>query len=152
MKKSKNTILFVILFGIILGMGAFTFHYGEGDSYLLNKPEACANCHIMQSHLDSWHKSTHHRVATCNDCHAPHDSLLNKLYCKGRNGLLHSLAFTTGNFPEPLRITDYNRKITEDACRSCHADITYAIDVQPATHSEVRLSCIRCHSSVGHPR
>ncbi|WP_096896482.1 cytochrome c nitrite reductase small subunit [Candidatus Scalindua japonica] len=152
MIKFNNTIYFVILFGIILGMGGFTFHYGEGASYLSNDPAACANCHIMKSHLNAWHKSTHHAVATCNDCHAPHDSLLSKLYCKGRNGFFHSLAFTIGNFPEPLRITDYNRFITEDACRSCHADITYAIDTHPTINSEVRLSCIRCHSSVGHPR
>src|SRR5688572_30492436 len=59
--------------GLALGLGAFTFVYARGASYLTNDPEACGNCHIMREHLGAWVKSSHHAVATCNDCHTPHD-------------------------------------------------------------------------------
>jgi hypothetical protein len=41
-------------------------------------------------------------------------------------------------------------KITENACLSCHAEIVQAMGA-PARHGgSADLSCIRCHSSVGH--
>jgi cytochrome c nitrite reductase small subunit len=67
---------------------------------------------------------------------------------KAVNGFNHSLAFTTGRFPEPIRITPRNREITEGACRYCHAFITQAIDAKPRAGGE--LSCLGCHRDVGH--
>ena len=55
--------------GVVIGLGAFTFHYAEGGSYLSTDPQACANCHIMDSQFDSWQKASHHGMATCVDCH-----------------------------------------------------------------------------------
>ncbi len=141
------------LVGAVGGVGTYTFYYAQGASYFSGEAQACANCHIMQSHFDAWVNSSHRHVAACNDCHAPHDSAIGKLTCKGINGFNHSLAFTTGNFPEPLRITEYNRRITEQACRHCHAEIVHSIDsptLHQADHQD--LSCIRCHADVGHPR
>ena len=138
-------IIAAIALGIAGGIGAYTFVYAQGGSYLTNDPAACANCHIMQEQYSAWQKSSHHAVAVCNDCHAPHDSLVAKYYCKGRNGFFHSLAFTTGEFHEPIMITDYNRGVTEDACRYCHDQFTHSIDLGTEP-----LSCMRCHSEVGH--
>jgi cytochrome c nitrite reductase small subunit len=132
------------------GVGAFTFYYAEGSSYLSTDPKACVNCHIMQPQYDAWQKSSHREVAACNDCHAPHDSLPAKLYCKGRNGFFHSLAFTTGQHPDPIRINEYNRVITEEACRHCHADIVEVIDRHGDSEDASSLACIRCHADVGH--
>src|SRR5690606_30168056 len=42
--------------GMLGGLGAFTFGYGDGTAYLRNDPEACANCHVMQDHFDAWVK------------------------------------------------------------------------------------------------
>ena len=150
-------IAIALLIGSAVGIGTYTFGYANGASYLGNNPESCANCHSMQGHFDAWVKSSHGKFATCNDCHAPHGNLLGKYYCKARNGFFHSLAFTTGDYQDNLRITDYNRKVTEQACRYCHADTVHQIDIQAvgevfASESE-RLesnSCIRCHDSVGH--
>ena len=61
------------MLGILTGIGAFTFGYGKGWSYLSNTPTTCANCHVMQGHYDSWQNSTHRHVAVCNDCHLPHN-------------------------------------------------------------------------------
>ncbi len=158
-----------VFVGMTLGLGLFTFGYAKGASYLTNDPEACANCHIMNEHFAAWLKGSHHSVATCNDCHTPHD-LVGKYAVKARNGFWHSFYFTVGGFPDPLRITEGNREVTEGACRYCHVEITAAIDhgvgtvsdapriegappVAPAVHAALAdepISCIRCHRYVGH--
>jgi cytochrome c nitrite reductase small subunit len=135
--------------GVLAGVGSYTFVYAKGGSYLTNDPAACANCHVMQSHYDAWVKSSHRNVATCNDCHTPHDPV-GKYATKALNGFNHSLAFTTGRFHEPLQITPRNRAITEAACRYCHADVVQMID-RSGAGADV-LSCIRCHENVGHDR
>ncbi|MCZ6837185.1 MAG: cytochrome c nitrite reductase small subunit [Planctomycetota bacterium] len=145
----RFALVIAIFIGALFGTGAFTFIYADGHSYLTNDPTACANCHIMQNHLEAWNKSTHRAVATCNDCHAPHDSLVSKLWVKGRNGFNHSLAFTTGRFDEPIRITPANRSVTEATCRYCHAALVHPID--SVSDSGEMMSCIRCHGNVGHP-
>src|SRR5262245_63685565 len=100
------------VFGLAGGLGGYTFIYARGASYLTNDPSACRNCHVMQEEFDGWVTSSHRGVATCNDCHAPH-ALLPKLETKMRNGFRHSFAFTSGRFPEPIRITRHNEEITE---------------------------------------
>ena len=75
----------------------------------------------MQEQYDGWEKSSHRAVAVCNDCHTPHD-LVGKYITKARNGFWHSFYFTTGGFPEPIRITPRNAAITEHACREVPAD------------------------------
>ena len=141
-------LLLPLLGGSFVGSGTYTFMYANGGSYLSNDPAACANCHVMSDHLSAWEKSPHHAVATCNDCHAPHDSIVAKYFVKGVNGWNHSLAFTTGNFKDELQITDFNRKVTESACRYCHGDLAHSIEMtQPQSES---VSCLRCHSDVGH--
>ena len=37
------------LIGLALGVGAYTFVYAKGYSYLSNDPQACANCHVMEN-------------------------------------------------------------------------------------------------------
>ena len=121
------TIAAAVAIGLALGLGGFTFVYARGASYLTNDPEACGNCHIMREHLGAWVKSSHHAVATCNDCHTPHN-FIGKYVTKASNGFWHSFYFTTGRFPDPLRITEGNREVTEGTCRYCHGDIVDAID------------------------
>lgn len=133
--------------GSMFGLGMFTFNYGGGAAYFSNDPKACANCHVMQSHFDSWEKSSHHAVAGCNDCHLPHD-FLGKWVTKADNGMFHSLAFTTGDFPEPIRIKDRNRRVTQGACLYCHQDFVHSM--LPEHPAGDMLSCIHCHYSVGH--
>lgn len=137
------------VFGAFVGLGMFTFGYGGGAAYLGNDPATCANCHVMQWHYDSWVKSSHHAVATCNDCHLPHDPL-GKWITKADNGFFHSLAFTTDDFHEPIRIKPRNRRVTQSACQYCHADL---VDhMRPPTAGGDMLMCIHCHRDVGHAR
>ena len=134
--------------GLAAGAGVFTFVYAKGASYLSNDASACANCHVMREQYDGWVRSTHHAVASCNDCHTPHD-LVGKYATKARNGFWHSFYFTTGNFPDPIHIKPRNREIVEHNCRTCHADL---VATMSAGHPEAHdLSCVRCHGTVGHP-
>ncbi len=138
-----------VLLGAAMGVGSYTFFYARGASYMTNDPRACANCHVMDSYYSGWAKGSHHAVAVCNDCHAPHD-LVGKYTTKGVNGFNHSWAFTTGWFKEPIEMTARNREITEGACRHCHQEIVQAIDTPH--HGGELMSCTRCHPSVGHMR
>ncbi|NNL86596.1 MAG: cytochrome c nitrite reductase small subunit [Myxococcales bacterium] len=139
-----------VLFGSALGLGVFLFGYAQGTSYLSDNSAACANCHVMQRHLDAWTKSSHGKFTQCNDCHAPH-GVVGKYVCKIRNGFFHSLAFTTGEFPHRIIMHDYNRRVVESSCRNCHRDFVHGIDsLSPANGTVQGISCLRCHARVGH--
>ena len=140
--------LIAVALGVLIGFSGFTFVYAEGGSYLSDDPAACINCHVMQPQYDRWSRSSHASAATCNDCHAPHDSYIAKYQSKAINGLNHSLAFTTGQFPDEIQITESNKLILEASCRHCHAD--YADTVDSVHTGGEAMSCIRCHRSVGH--
>ena len=136
-----------ILLGSLVGVGGYTFVYAKGYSYLTNDPGACANCHVMNDHFAAWTRSSHQSVAVCNDCHTP-PGLVPKYVTKATNGFWHSFYFTTGGYPDPIRITGRNRAVTERACRHCHEELTQSID---AAHGAGReISCLRCHETVGH--
>jgi cytochrome c nitrite reductase small subunit len=141
-------VLFGALLGLPAGVGAYTFVYARGASYLSDDPAACSNCHVMRDHYSAWIKSSHRYAATCNDCHTPR-GLFAKYLAKAEHGFAHSVAFTTGWFHEPIRIKPHDLEVTEEACRRCHGEITEAIE-HPGPKAE-RLSCVRCHGAVGHP-
>src|SRR6516165_6995974 len=77
----------------------FFVRYAEGFSYLSNDPKACVDCHIMREQYDGWQKASHHAVATCNDCHVPHETVP-KYWVKAEDGFWHSKGFTHQDFPE----------------------------------------------------
>jgi cytochrome c nitrite reductase small subunit len=146
--QGKLGLTLVICLGALLGAGAFTFDYGEGTSYFSTDPAACANCHIMQPQYDSWQKSSHHTVATCVDCHLPHD-FIPKYIAKADNGFWHSYGFTFQNFHEPIRIKPRNEKILQDNCMACHKDFVHNLTAGSTTDVDA-VSCIKCHADVGH--
>ena len=148
--RTLQGILIGVSLGLAVGIGGYTFLYAKGGSYMTNNPAACANCHIMQEHFDGWLKSSHRAVAVCNDCHTP-SGFIPKYATKASNGFWHSFGFTTGRFPDPLQITPRNHAITEASCRKCHQEIVEAIEGVHRT-DEGQLSCVRCHSTVGHLR
>jgi cytochrome c nitrite reductase small subunit len=138
--------------GLAFGVGVYTFVYAKGGSYLVNNPAACANCHAMADHYAGWMKSGHRHVATCNDCHTPHN-LVAKYAVKAENGFWHSFYFTTGSYPDVIQAREVSRRITENSCRRCHHDINDDI-AGPHAVSPTRgeVSCIFCHREVGHPK
>jgi cytochrome c nitrite reductase small subunit len=139
-----------LVLGAAAGVGAYTFIYAQGASYLTNNPDACVNCHVMRDQYDGWVKSSHRAVAVCNDCHTPPGHVA-KYVTKAQNGFWHSFAFTTGRFPDEIYITPRNHAVTERACRKCHEQIVLEIDRPHAgKRAGDELSCTKCHRSVGH--
>jgi cytochrome c nitrite reductase small subunit len=101
----------------------------------------------MQPQLEGWLKGSRRAVATCNDCHTPH-GFLGKYATKALNGWNHSLAFTTGRFPEPIHAGPRNVRIARESCAKCHRDV---IETMGASAHGEAPDCTRCHASVGHP-
>lgn len=138
--------LLMIITGVLLGLGGFTFTYARGTSYLSNNPETCVNCHIMEEQYNAWQHSSHRMIATCNDCHTPHD-FVNKWITKGVNGFNHGLAFTTGNYPETIHIRDFNAEIVQENCVACHQTL---VEQVYGSHADQDRRCVDCHGNVGH--
>lgn len=132
------------LTGLLLGIGAYTFHFAEGLSYFSNDPNACANCHVMRDYLDSWQKSSHHTRAVCNDCHSPH-SIVPKMLTKADNGWNHSVKFTLHTYGDPIRIRLVNAERVQANCVNCHREL-----VDDVRHGKQDIDCLRCHAGVGH--
>jgi cytochrome c nitrite reductase small subunit len=146
-KGIATPLLLGIPVGLLMGIGIFTFGYAKGYSYMTDDPQACNNCHVMHEQYDGWLKSSHRKAAVCNDCHAPY-GLAHKYFTKALNGFNHSLAFTTGRFPDRIRITGRNARVSEQSCMKCHQEITDGIQGGRA-HGEA-VHCTKCHQSVGH--
>ena len=145
-KRRKWALL--VLVGVLLGISGFTFRYAEGLSYFSTDPKACMNCHIMTPQFDSWQKASHHGVATCVDCHLPHD-FVGKYMAKASNGYHHSKGFTMQDFAEPIRIKEGNLKILQANCIECHSELVHGLAPE-ATAIKDALSCMHCHRDAGH--
>jgi cytochrome c nitrite reductase small subunit len=141
-------VALAVLVGVLLGLGAYTFLYAHGLSYLSTDPAACANCHIMQSQYDSWQKSSHHTVATCVDCHLPHD-FIGKYVAKAENGWHHSKGFTLQDFHEPIMIKSKNALILQRNCLACHQEIAHGL-IEGVNGGPDEVQCVHCHVGVGH--
>ena len=133
--------------GALAGLGGFAVWYGDGLAYLRDDPTACANCHVMQEHFDAWTRSSHRAVATCNDCHLRHD-FVGGWVTKADNGFFHSVAFTTGSYPDPIRIKPRNRRVTQSTCVACHGDFVHP--QLALSNGDDGLWCAGCHGAVGH--
>lgn len=134
--------------GLFLGLGSYTFTFAHGLSYFSNDPKACVNCHIMREQFDGWQKSPHHAVATCNDCHTPHD-FVRKYLTKAENGYWHSKGFTLQDFHEPIMIRPKNVAVLQENCVACHQQIVDGINTHPGDPQKM-LDCLHCHRDVGH--
>ncbi|MFN7957955.1 MAG: cytochrome c nitrite reductase small subunit [Holophagaceae bacterium] len=151
------SLAFSVLLGVFIGSGTYTFVSAHGTSYLSNDPAVCVNCHIMREDFDGWSHASHHAVATCNDCHLPHDNVVNKFFVKASNGYHHSKAFTLLDFKEPIRIKPSNAKVLEDNCLRCHGELTgeitahgtLGVPTDPTQKADL-YGCVRCHQGVGH--
>jgi cytochrome c nitrite reductase small subunit len=148
--REKGAVLPLLLgvpVGILFGLAVFTFGYARGGSYMTDDPAACANCHVMAEQFSGWQKSSHRNAAVCNDCHTP-PGVVPKYFTKALNGFNHSLAFTTGHYPEIIQITRRNKGVTQASCVKCHEEITSGVGA--GRHPGEAISCTQCHRNVGH--
>ena len=136
-------IAVLLVAGAMLGLGAFTFAYAQGYSYLLDDPAVCVNCHIMRDNYSSWTASSH-RTVTCNGCHTPHE-LAPKYLTKAEHGVAHSWAFTFGD-PQVIQIKQRSLDVVEHNCVQCHEAMVSNLRMVTADAP----SCVHCHKLVGH--
>jgi cytochrome c nitrite reductase small subunit len=147
--------VFLCALAVPAGVGAFTFVYAKGFSYLSTDPRACVNCHVMNEQYDGWMKSGHRHAAGCVDCHLPHAGLA-KWVAKADHGFRHSAAFTLQNFKEPIEITPRDRELVQENCIRCHATLVHAVAFAPpegggpTADGRNALDCMRCHDGAGH--
>jgi cytochrome c nitrite reductase small subunit len=138
----------LLLLGIPVGVGAFTFVYAKGFSYLSTDPRACVNCHVMTEQYEGWLKSGHRHVATCVECHLPHAGLA-KWMAKADHGFRHSAAFTLQNFKEPIEITARDRRMVQENCVRCHVGLVHDL-LATAGPAHRAIDCLHCHAGAGH--
>ncbi|MDR0488635.1 MAG: cytochrome c nitrite reductase small subunit [Propionibacteriaceae bacterium] len=137
------------LSGTAIGIAIFGIGYSGLPSYFGSNPETCAQCHVMQDHYDAWSRGSHANVATCNDCHLPHDNIIRQYGVKAEDGVLHALAFTTGSYPENIVIRDKSRAIANELCLNCHDMMTFPMRYTVGVTGE-DPQCTHCHSTIGH--
>jgi len=126
----------------------FVTHISRALSYLSDAPETCMNCHVMTTEYVTWQHSSHAEVATCNDCHVPHDSFLAHYGFKAKDGLWHATVFTMRWEPQVIRLSKGAVPVVEGNCRRCHAAVIE--DVSLSAHSDRDLRCWDCHREVPH--
>ena len=145
---SRWTVLLCACIGIVVGLGGYTFWYGQGASYFSSDPQACVNCHIMRDAYDGWQHASHHGHAKCVDCHLP-ANFVGKYVAKAENGFWHSKGFTLQDFPEPIRIKPKNAAILQANCVRCHCELVGDLTAH-GSFADGSNTCVHCHLSVGH--
>ncbi|PJX21745.1 cytochrome c nitrite reductase small subunit [Psychroflexus sp. S27] len=152
--SKKWQIPAIIVFGALIGLGIYTLKLSNAVSYLSDDPQACVNCHVMTPQYITWNKSSHREVASCNDCHVPHDNVFNQYYFKAKDGLYHASIFTMRAEPEVIQAQPASIEVIQDNCIRCHIDqVTHPrLSAFVKNHKENRTSrnCWECHNEVPH--
>ena len=146
--RGRLALIGACMVAVPAGVGAFTFVYAKGFSYLSSDPRACVNCHVMTPQYDAWRQSGHRHAATCVECHLPHAGL-EKWIAKADHGFRHSSAFTLQNFKEPIEITPHDRTLVQANCVRCHEPLVESLRAAPAA-SHGGIDCLHCHADAGH--
>lgn len=135
--------------GVALGLGITVAHVSRATSYLSDSPETCVNCHVMYPQYLTWQHSSHREVATCNDCHVPHENFVRTYAFKAQDGLKHASIFTARLEPQVIRISSGAIPVVQENCVRCHIDM-----VHPTTLSDPadKRLCWDCHREVPHGR
>lgn len=124
--------------------------------YLSDKPEACVNCHIMAPQYATWNHSSHREKAHCNDCHVPHNNIINKYFFKGKDGLRHATMFTLRLEPQVIHIKNAGQDVVQDNCIRCHKRLLSDVAIAPLTleahHERTDRRCWDCHREIPHGR
>ncbi|HCO66463.1 MAG TPA: cytochrome c nitrite reductase small subunit [Dysgonomonas sp.] len=144
-----------IVSGLIVGLGIYTVYMSRAYSYLSDDPAACINCHIMTPYYQSWNHSSHAVWATCNDCHVPHDNVVNQYAFKAKDGLYHAAIFTIKGEPQAIRPRDDSYGVIMDNCIRCHTQLnTEFVKTGMISYCDVKegkgKACWDCHTQVPH--
>jgi cytochrome c nitrite reductase small subunit len=138
--------VFVAL-GAAAGLGMAVARAANATSYLSNAPETCINCHVMNASYATWQRGSHGKVATCVDCHVPHDNLISAYSFKARDGLRHSYVFTLRREPQVLRLSKGAVPVVQTNCVRCHGNQLQMVRLAASTER----TCWDCHNNFHGP-
>ncbi len=146
----------VLVSAILIGLLMFLFYVSNAASYLSDKPETCVNCHVMSPQYATWSHSSHRERAHCNDCHVPHNNVVNKYFFKGKDGLRHASVFTMRNEPQVIQIKEVGKQVVQENCIRCHVNTLEDAKINTIDrdfHSRrTGRQCWDCHREVPHGR
>ena len=146
----------MIISSIFLGIFLFTLYVSRAYSYLSDNPKTCMNCHIMAPQYATWNHSSHREVANCNDCHVPHNNVINKYYFKAKDGLRHATIFTLRKEPQVIFIREEGEEVVHNNCIRCHSklvtDPKLSVSVEGHYAHRTDRKCWDCHREVPHGR
>lgn len=146
----------IVILGIFVGLGIYVVYLSKMDSYLSDSPTTCVNCHIMAPQYATWKSSSHKEVATCNDCHVPHNNVFNKYFFKAKDGMRHATMFALRLEPQVIRIREEGAEVVHNNCIRCHSkvltDAKLTKTVVNHVHSRTDRVCWDCHREVPHGR
>lgn len=153
-RNSRWFLIAIMLLGVFVGIGLFLMKESEVVSYMTDDPKACVNCHVMTSEYNSWMHSSHREAASCNDCHVPHDNVLNKYYFKAKDGLYHATVFTMRNEPQVIKMKEASQEVVQNNCIRCHinqvTDVKYSSWIDSHKENRTKRQCWSCHQEVPH--
>ena len=146
----------ILASGVFFGLGLYSFHISNAHSYLGDKPEACVNCHIMAPQYATWYHSSHRENIICNDCHVPHNNLVNKYFFKAKDGLRHATIFTLRKEPQVIFIKEAGKEVVQKNCIRCHEELltdSRLLAYNTGTHTfRMDRNCRECHRETPHGR
>ena len=76
----------------------------------------------------------------CTNCH-----IMQPYYDSWQKASHHTLQ----NFHEPIQIIPRNARILQENCVACHEGMVHEL-IAGATTAEDAVTCVHCHSDVGH--
>ncbi len=146
----------LMMAGIFAGLFFFLFYISKAHSYLSDAPETCVNCHIMAPQYATWSHGSHREYANCNDCHVPHNNVLNKYFFKAKDGMRHASMFALRLEPQVIFIHKAGQEVVHQNCIRCHSELL----LDPKLGSTVKNQkvhatdrvCWECHREVPHGR
>lgn len=146
----------IVILGITAGLSTYIIYISKAPSYLSDQPETCVNCHIMAPQYATWSHSSHREVTNCNDCHVPHDNVLNHYYFKAKDGMRHATIFTLRLEPQVIFIHEAGQKVVYQNCIRCHEPLLKnpkftTLFPEMATRHE-QGPCWDCHRETPHGR
>lgn len=162
--------LILIAFGIFAGM---TVSYGT--YYGIHKTSGekfCVSCHEMDPMVMAYKDDTHGgkgelgASARCVDCHLPHDTLVNYIFTKAKNGVAEVGIHFLGN-PDEIdwqdKLKHREAYVYDDGCLKCHGNILEDTLSSPSKQAkkmhmhyrklkdtDKEIACASCHFDAGH--
>jgi cytochrome c nitrite reductase small subunit len=146
----------IVALGVLGGIALLVFRISNAVSYLSDDPVTCVNCHVMAPQFATWQHSSHTRVATCSDCHVPHDNVVRKYAFKASDGMRHAYVFTFRLEPQVIQIRDAGKEAVQENCIRCHENMIGRISARSVSLEGSRQGsghlCWDCHRETPHGR